>query len=86
MLISELPQPYRYLAELRTIQDSGYYEKYLTISSGFLGENTPEGFVFWDTINDKNIFPPLKTRYKIRINADYTHTITKMWDENECLI
>ena len=69
-LISELPEPYRYLADLR--RDRYNYSKYL--SGAFIFERTVEGEEFWQNICYYDKLPPLKPRYRIKGSV-----ITKMW-------
>lgn len=72
-LISELPEPYRYLAELRREQ----YEKNSkidVIAFAFIFRKTIEGRPFWRKLCFDNILPPLKPRYRIKGSV-----ITKMW-------
>ena len=72
-LISELPEPYRYLAELRRMQYNEY-RKSDALAFAFIFRRTIEGRPFWRKICFDNILPPLKPRYRIKGSV-----ITKMW-------
>ena len=55
MIISELPRPYRMLAEYRREQQGGGYG----LGSGFTWVETPEGYDFWAEIYYKRTLPEI---------------------------
>ena len=76
-LISELPEPYRYLAELRREQKPTYSNKEDELVFAFGWITVLENITFWCEVydaEDESQLPPLKPRYRIKGNV-----ITKMW-------
>jgi hypothetical protein len=73
-LISELPDNYKYLAELRRKQNPIYNKKVGHLIESFWFDDTLEGQNFWRKVYLDKPLPPLKPRYRIKGSV-----ITKMW-------